>query len=379
MPRTTLACVIAVTFVAVACARQAAPPASDAATETALQPVRATAALPHDPDDPAIWVHPTDPAKSLIVGTDKIAATGGLYVFALDGTLRQAITPLDRPNNVDIEYGVTLGDRQVDIAVVTERKQHRLRIFAIPADGGMLVDLAPAGLPVLEGQTGEESEPMGIALYKRPADAAVFAIVAPKTGGTTDYLWQYRIAGSTGSPGAEGAVSATFVRRFGAFSRVGAVPGEIGEIEAVVVDDELGYVYYSDERAGIRKYYADPDRPDAGRELALFATEGYQGDREGLAIYRTGDGTGFIISSDQIEGGTRVHLFRREGAAGRPHDHSEVVGVVPTASDETDGLDVTSHPLPGFPRGLLVMMNSGPKNFLLYDWAEVERRALRIR
>jgi 3-phytase len=261
----------------------------------------------------------------------------------------------------------------VDIAVVTERKQQRLRAFAIPADGGMLTDLVPDGLPILEGQTGEESEPMGLALYKRPRDGAVFAIVAPKTGGRTDYLWEYRIAGSTGSTGSAGSagsgtLSATFVRRFGAFSRLGAVPGEIGEIEAVVVDDELGYVYYSDERAGIRKYYADPDRPDAARELALFGTSDYRGDREGLAIYTQPSGTGFIVSSDQIEGGTRVHVYRREGASGRPHDHSEVVAVVPTVSDETDGLEVTPRPLPGFPHGVVVMMNSGAKNFLIYDW-----------
>ena len=34
-----------------------------AAVET--QPVK------QDPDDPAIWVHPTDPTKSLVLGTDK--------------------------------------------------------------------------------------------------------------------------------------------------------------------------------------------------------------------------------------------------------------------------------------------------------------------
>ncbi len=146
------------------------------------------------------------------------------------------------------------------------------------------MDLAPDGLPVLEGQTGEASEPMGVSLYKRPADGVTFAIVAPKTGGTTDYLWQYRLERK--SPGER--ITATLVRRFGNFSRRGAEPGEIGEIEAVVVDDELGYVYYSDERFGIRKWHADPDHADAARELAVFGTEGYAGDREGLAIYAPG-------------------------------------------------------------------------------------------
>jgi 3-phytase len=336
-----------------------------AARPGAIQPAGRTAQVANDPDDPAIWIHPADPAQSLILGTDKIESKGGLYVFALDGTLRQTITPLDRPNNVDVEYGFAVGGRATDIAIVTERKRHRLRVFRIPNDGGLLVDLAPDGLPVLAGENGEASEPMGIALYKRPRDGAVFAIVAPKTGGATDYLWQYRLDSDPG-----GRLSAVFVRRFGQFSRKGSTPFDVGEIEAVAVDDGLGYVYYSDERFGIRKYHADPDHPDAARELAVLGTDGYDGDREGLAIYQTGEGTGFIVSSDQVSSGTRVKLFRREGAPGSPHDHAEV-HTIATMSDDTDGLDVTPRALPGFPRGMLVMMNSSARNFLIYDWRAV--------
>lgn len=330
-----------------------------------LGPVGHTARVSNDPDDPAIWIHPSDPSKSLVLGTDKIESAGGLYVFGLDGVLRQSMTPLDRPNNVDVEYGLAIGGQWTDIAVVTERMQHRLRVFAIPADGGPLTDLAPAGLPVLEGQIGDASEPMGIALYKRPRDGVIFAIVAPKSGAASNYLWQYRLESDRTS-----RLTATFVRRFGNFSRTSATPDEIGEIEAVVVDDALGYVYYSDERSAIRKYHADPDQADAARELAVIGVDGYVGDREGLAIYDTGEGTGFLVSSDQVEGGTRLKLYRRQGSSKGPHDHSEVRTVV-TVSDATDGLDVTSRALPGFPHGLLVMMNSSAGNFLFYDWRAV--------
>lgn len=327
-------------------------------------PARSTSALPHDPDDPAIWRHPTNLARSLILTTDKIEQKGGLYVFDLDGKLRQTIAPLDRPNNVDIEYGVSIAGHTTDIAVLTERKQHRLRIFRIPSDGGALTDLAPAGLPVLAGQTGEASEPMGISLYKRPKDGAVFAIVAPKGGEATNYLWQYRLESDRA-----GAVRATFVRRFGHFSRQGVLLGS-GEIEAVVVDDELGYVYYADERFGIRKWHADPDHAEAARELAVLGRDGYRGDREGLAIYAERGGKGFVVSTDQISGGSRLHLFSRHGGPRGPHDH-QLVGIVDTSSDETDGIDVTAAPLPGFPRGMLVMMNSNPKNFLFYRWEDI--------
>ena len=82
-----------------------------------LSPVRSTAQVPNDPDDPAIWINAADPEKGLVFATDKMPATGGLYVFRLDGTLKKAITPLDRPNNVDVEYGFSVGGRPIDIEI----------------------------------------------------------------------------------------------------------------------------------------------------------------------------------------------------------------------------------------------------------------------
>jgi 3-phytase len=198
---------------------------------------------------------------------------------------------------------------------------------------------------------------MGVALYRRPADGAVFAIVGGK-GGPTDgtYLWQYRLV-----PGAKGTVRGERVRTFGAFSGT-------KEIEAITVDDALGYVYYSDENVGVRKYFAEPD--SGNRELALFATTGVVEDHEGLAIYETGPATGYLLLSDQQ--GQRVQVFAREGTAGDPHRH-EPLAVIPVSAVETDGLEVTSAALgERFPRGILVMMTNTAR-FHVYDWRDVQR------
>ncbi len=326
-----------------------------------VAPALGTAAVTDDADDPAIYVNRTDPSRSLILGTNKVQAPqGALVVFGLDGKIRQTIDRLDRPNNVDVEYGLQLAGQPTDIAVLTERLQHRLRVFAIGRDG-MLTDVgSPAGLNVLEGQQGEASEPMGISLYKRARDGAVFAVIAPKTGPTQGYLWQYRLL----DDGA-GKVKAEKVRQFGAYSG-----GK--EIEAVAVDDALGYVYYADELDGIHKYHADPDNPQAAVELARFGTEGFQADREGIAVYARNDGTGYILCTDQLDGNSQYRIFRREGAPGKPHDHSEVIKIVRGGADGTDGLEVTSDSLgPGFPHGLMVAMNSGPRNFLVFRWVDV--------
>jgi 3-phytase len=299
-----------------------------------------------------------------VIGTNKVAAPdGALIVYGLDGKIRQIISGIDRPNNVDVEYGVQVGGESVDIAVTTERLKHRLRVFRIDPVEGRLAGLGE--IPVLAGQTGEAAEPMGIALYKRPTDARLFAIVAPKTGPKSGYLWQYVLTGDGKR------MSGHFVRRFGTFSGLGPVPDEEGEIEAVVVDDELGYVYYADERFGIRKWRADPDHPDAARELAVIGQSNYTGDREGLALITTPGGSGYLLSSDQIEGGTILRVYRRTGPPERPHDHGDELFAIETPADATDGVDATSRPLPGFPAGLVVMMNSQPRNFLFFRWDEM--------
>jgi hypothetical protein len=196
-----------------------------------------------------------------------------------------------------------LGGHSYDLAVLTERQASAIRIYAIDAAGRLLRE---AGAPrVFEGETGDHAAPMGIALY-RGRDGTPYAIVGRKFGPLDAYLWQYSIKPD---------FSLELVRKFGRFS------GK-GEIEAIAVDQEMGFVYYADEGAGIRKYYADPTHPEAQRELGFFGRSGYHGDREGLAIHSTGPGAGYLISTDQIEGGSRYFPYRRTG------DQSKPVGVL---------------------------------------------------
>ena len=303
------------------------------ATDT-LRPVRVSQAVPFDSDDPAIWIHPEDPAMSLVLGTDKggDSGMGGLYVFRLDGTIDTArsVTGLARPNNVDVAHGLDLSGASVDYAVVTERNRDRIRLYALPdmrpIDGG--------GIPVFEGET--QRAPMGVAVYVDPADGAHYVVVGRKDGPTDGtYLWQYRLLDA-----GDGTVSARLVRRFGAFS------GR-AEIEAIAVDSELGFVYYSDEMVGVRKYHAHPD--SSNRQLRLFAKGEVAEDHEGISIYRREDGTGFVVLSDQ-QGG-RLNLYTREGDNG-------FVRSVPVAARESDGNEITAAPLGSdFPSGLFVAMS----------------------
>ncbi|MBL8229401.1 MAG: phytase [Bryobacterales bacterium] len=331
-------------------APQRAPAAVDVRASRGTEPVT------DDADDPAVWVHPTDPSRSLIVGTNKVKApNGALVVFGLDGKIRQTVAGLDRPNNVDIEYGLPLNGKPVDIAVAAERLRNQLRIFQVDENG--IADVTSRGnTQVFPDRSGEERAPMGISLYKRPRDGAIFAIVAPKSGPKEGYLGQYRLEDD-----GKGAVKASFVRSFGRFS------GN-GEIEAVAVDDALGFVYYADEGDGIHKYAADPDHPDPNREIAHFGRTGFRGDREGIAVLARPDGTGYVVCTDQLAGNSEYHVFRREGPPGVE------VRVIRGGADTTDGLEISGRPLgPDFPDGIMIAMNSSGRNFLLYRWGDVAR------
>ncbi|MGE0001092.1 MAG: phytase [Fimbriimonadaceae bacterium] len=315
-----------------------------------LQPVLATEQVSADADDPAFWIHPSVPGKSLILGTDKIEATGGLYAFDLAGKTVQRISGIDRPNNVDIEYGFELAGTTVDLAVVTERGQHRLRVFAIDRESGKLRDVSGA-TGVFAGREGEAGAPMGVGLWKRPG-GETHAFVSSKTGPMEGYLHQYRLVARNG------LVDAVFVRTLGTFS------GE-GEIEALFVDDEKGRVFYCDEDYGIRWAHCDPATAGHG----VFGTQKYQGDREGIALWRRAPGGPALVNSEQVKGGSQLVFYPRDGGAPR--------AIVPTTADDTDGLDIADVPLPGLPDGALVMMNSKDKNFLLFDLRDVRKRIQR--
>jgi 3-phytase len=343
------------------------PPADAADSGTgavatgALSPVLITEQTPVDSDDPAIWINPEDPAKSLVLGTDK---GGAIVVFDLDGKIipEKTVTGLQRMNNIDVEYGFNLGGETIDIAVATERPAHALRVFRLPE----MTAIDNGGIPVFEGEAGDSALPMGIALYKRPADGAIFAIVSRKTGPSGSYLWQYRLE----DDGA-GHIVGTKVREFGTFSDATSMDegvAELGEIESIAVDDELGYLYYSDELTGVRKYHADPDAPEANVELALFATDGFADQREGISIYAVGDGTGYILVSDQQ--GNAFRIYTREGEPGDPHNH-RFVKTVAVSTNESDGSEVTSAVLdPRFPSGLFVAMSDN-QTFHYYSWDDI--------
>ena len=290
-------------------------------------------------DDPAIWIHPDDPARSLVLGTDK---KGGLHAYTLDGRPKQLISPDSRPNNVDLLYGVRLGPdgRTVDLAVasVSGKSGDGLKFWTIDPKSGGLAELG-AIVPTFDG-----GRPYGLCTYRSPRDGSAYAFVTDRDG----RVEQYRP--TPPGDGRSGGIASARLK-------VGS------QAEGCVADRERGRLYIGEEKVGIWEYGAEPDAGDARTAVARVGEHGLAADIEGLAIYYAPGGKGYLIASSQ---GSNTHqVFERDGA------HAHVLTIDPRAGSiddvaETDGLDVTNERTSAaFPRGLLVVQdgkNEGRQN-----------------
>ncbi|MDG3007168.1 phytase [Paludisphaera mucosa] len=302
-------------------------------------------------DDPAIWIHPDDPARSLVLGTDK---KGGLHAYTLDGRTRQVVSVGCRPNNVDVLYGFPLAGRTVDLALASVGKggdSSGVKAWTIDSADGALAEIGDG--PTF--RTFDGGDPYGICTYRSPRDGANYVFVTDRDGAVE----QYKLAPSSGH---SGPLEATRVRAF----RVGS------QAEGIVADRERARVYIAEEDVGIWEYGAEPTDGDGRRAVARVGEHGLTADVEGLALYRAPGGAGYILASSQ--GSSTVNVYERSG------DHAYVATIDPTAGTtddvaHTDGLDVVNERTsPHFPRGLLVLQdgeNEGRQNFKLFAWDDV--------
>jgi 3-phytase len=141
-------------------------------------------------DDAAIWVHPSDSTRSIVIATAK---EGGLRVYDLGDEEIQSIpaTPAPRAdgidgryNNVDIAYGLELGGRTVDVAVVSDRFNDQLRFWVIdPAGSDAATPLTEVTAPEQaflfnpdREAVDDEHTAYGLAVYQ-PRPGTAYAVV----------------------------------------------------------------------------------------------------------------------------------------------------------------------------------------------------------
>lgn len=299
-------------------------------------------------DDPAIWVHPSDPSRSLIIGTDK---KNGLEVYDLAGERVQSL-PDGRMNNVDIRHGFTLGDRQVALVAATNRTDQTLSLYAVDNDG-RLSNVADGKLA-----TGM-ADPYGLCMY-RSSEGSYFVFANDGDSGAYKQ-WQLEARGSK--------VGARLVREF--------VVGS--QAEGCAADDGAGHLYIAEEDVGLWRYSASPNGGDIRKQIDSVATGHLTDDAEGVAIFYGAGESGYLLVSSQ--GSNDYNVYRRGGENEFIGKFAIVTG--PEGIDgttDTDGIDVTSASLgSAFPHGVFIAQDgnntspSAAQNFKLVPWERIAR------
>ncbi|WP_454759490.1 phytase [Caulobacter segnis] len=303
-------------------------------------------------DDPAIWVHPTDPGKSAIIATDK---KGGLAVYDLSGQRLQFL-PDGKMNNVDLRGGFKLAGKTVTLIAASDRTHKSIALYTIDPDTRQLTNIADGVQPT------NLSDPYGLCMY-RDRKGGTFVFVGDPDG----LVRQWKL---TATPA--GKVKAEAVRdlRFDT------------QTEGCVADDETGALYVAEEDVALWRLGADAKAGQAKKAVAKIADNpALKDDLEGIGLYAQPGGKGFLVLSSQ--GNNTYAVFRREG------DNAYVGSFAVTADgaktidgiSETDGLDVTSASLgAGLEGGTFVAQdgrNISPpehQNFKLVPWSAIAEK-----
>lgn len=259
-------------------------------------------------DDPAIWVHPSAPEKSRVLGTNK---RWGLLSFNMQGQQVQRLGA-GRLNNIDLRQGVRLAGKSRDIAIASNRDRNSLSIFDIN-DQGKLTQLTE--------QATTLRDIYGLCMYQ-PEEDELYVFVNEKSGVIAQIAlqWQGKY------------LKATEVAKF-------SVPSQP---EGCVADDEQQRLFVGEENEGIWLFDLTAAKPQESAKMIIKAGGHLVADIEGISLYKPNSEKGYLVVSSQGNDSyllydseppfAYVDRFRIGVNADKGHD----------GSAETDGLDVTS-------------------------------------
>lgn len=359
-----------------------------------------------DVDDPAIWIHPGDKSRSVVITALK---QGGLDVYDLEGQLLQYIAAATPPpcedkqtkcgnkggrlNNVDLIYNVKLGNRHVDIAVASDRGLDKLAIYAINTDKQgkiTLEDVTSADAPLIFSHNQAEIN-QGLTAYGLATVQTDKNMAFVSQNGTTEIAQLELFEDDQGKINYRNMARLNFPSTFSLPDGTFWTPcsdddGELPHFEGMVADPANDALYLAQEDVGI--WRTSLAKPNDLTQWSLFAkvkkygvpysrtwnaaeeeysckldfsqdpgygSDSLQADAEGLTLYDGGNGKGYLLASSQ--GNNTVAVYQREGD-NRFIDSFTVADGEVDAVNETDGMMVVNVNLGGkFNQGLLVMQD----------------------
>lgn len=308
-----------------------------AAMETAPAGARGDAA-----DDPALWLHPQDAAKSLILGTNK---QEGLVVYNLDGT-EAARLPIGLINNVDLRQSA---ERSYDVALASNDQVNAVSVFLVDRTTGTVSHRGDVPTGRLEPYgicSGREGGRDLAGVTYKDGTAEIWAISASPAELTGELLKTVKLA---------------------------------TQLEGCVFDEAQGLIFVGEENQGLWKMAYRDAAPAPEQIDVVGGAAGLVADVEGVSLWRGKDGAGWLVVSAQSDDRFVVYDRKAPHTAMGSFSIGENTALGIDAVTHTDGLDVFSGALPGYPRGIVTVQDDGnprkgqDQNFKVVSWADIEQ------
>ena len=324
------------------------------ALDSLVYAVSETVPLAEDSLSPAggdlvLWIHPLDPERSLLIGTNN---SGALSVYDLAGN-ELYYYPMGEMHHVDLRYDFPLGKEKVDIIVAYNKTYNTLSIFTIDQNTGELTSVEE------DTVRPRMKEIAGICMYVNMKKERYYTFISGHNGS----IEKWELIPHNGKVRA---------KKVNAFD----IEGQAG---VMVADDELGFIYIAQKDRGIWKYKADEEGAQDPRRVVLNeqGITNLTFNVRGLAIYYAPEGKGYLMASGWED--NSCFIFKREGR----NEYITRFFVARGKFDgieEPDGIDVTQVSLGElFPTGLFIAYdkyNYGedtiyPQNFKLVPWEDI--------
>jgi 3-phytase len=296
-----------------------------------------------DQDDMCIWINADDHSLSTVIASDKGSNT--LFVYDLSGNVLQTIDVPGMPGNIDIRYNFLLSGIPTDIIGYNDRDNGDIVFYKVDRTTRQLSFVSDFS------DGGMSGDNYGFCLYHSPYSGKFYAIASSNS--TQMKQWELTDNGDE-------TIGSVFKRTWDNGS------GDI--TEGLVADDELGFLFAANEGEGIYKYDAEPDDPNpSGDLIAPTGSNGLTADVEGITIYYTASGNGYLIASSQ--GSNNFKVYERQ----EPHNFVKTFSVSGVGS--TDGIDVTNLSLgSSFPLGLFLCHDGTGSPYVIRGckWEDVQ-------
>lgn len=293
----------------------------------------------------ALWVHPTDPANSLLLVAD---SQSGLLVYQVDGTQRALIAE-GAALGVDVQEGFQVGGISQSLVMVANQSNQGLLAYIVDPT---TLNLRPAGLLPI---TAQGFNPNSVALYASPT-GRFYAFAGTATG----VVSQFELVAQ-----GDGGSAPSLVRTL----NVG------GPVVGLAVDDAQRTLYVVEQDVGIWRYGAEPDATDNRTSVDDVTGGGLVQPLGGVTLYTASGGGGYLLA---VSGGANaVRIYDRNPTAQTFRGSFVVV--------QDGGIDAVERPRQvvvsnrslgtRFPLGMVAVHDSlnaaANENFKLVPWGDI--------